>query len=242
MNKEYLQSFAQKQNYDIGDFVQLVRILRNPDYGCSWDMAQTHESIRHNFVEEVYEALDAIEADDPNLLCEELGDVLLQIMLHTEMEDEQENFDFDAVCDTVCKKLIYRHPHVFADTTVEDTDEVLRNWEDLKKTEKGHRLLSQKFDGVARSLPALMYTKKVQKIAPSDTVTCELDVAVSKLEEMIARLKSDSSDNDTEKKVGEMLFEAVNVTRLLGVDAELCLMNKTKEFMNQVITEKNSEI
>ncbi|MEG0616959.1 MAG: MazG family protein, partial [Oscillospiraceae bacterium] len=128
-------SFDVKDNYNIEDLLHIVELLRNPDGGCPWDKEQTHKSIKMNFIEETYEVADAIELEDKHLLCEELGDILLQVALHTEMEREVGGFTFDEVCDGICKKLIYRHPHVFGDTVAANSKEVLATWEKLKQSE-----------------------------------------------------------------------------------------------------------
>ena len=132
MLKVSILNFTEKPNYDFNDLVEIVKILRAPG-GCPWDRAQTHESIRQNFIEETYEAVEAIDNSDTELLKEELGDVLLQVALHAEMERESGGFDIHDVCDGICKKLIIRHPHVFGTAQVKDSEEVLLNWEEIKK-------------------------------------------------------------------------------------------------------------
>ena len=124
-----------KKSYDCRDLAEIVRILRHPG-GCPWDQEQTHQSIRRNFLEEAYEAAEAIDQGDTDGLKEELGDVLLQVYFHTSIEEDAGRFTLDDVADGVCKKLIYRHPHVFGDVSVGSTGEVLSNWEELKKKEK----------------------------------------------------------------------------------------------------------
>ena len=119
-------NFTEKENYNFNDLVEIVKILRAPD-GCPWDREQTHKSIRSNFIEETYEAVEAIDTDDLDLLKEELGDVLLQVALHAEIESEQGTFDINDVCDGICKKLIIRHPHVFGDVNADTTEKVLKN-------------------------------------------------------------------------------------------------------------------
>ena len=120
--------FVQKPRYTAQDLVRIVALLRQPEGGCPWDKAQTHASIRQNFIEETYEAVEAIDLGDPELLQEELGDVLLQVALHCQMEAERGAFDFDEVCNGICQKLLYRHPHVFGDVAAATPDEALRNW------------------------------------------------------------------------------------------------------------------
>ena len=124
--------FQYKDSYDVNDLVEIVRILRSPG-GCPWDAEQTHESIRRDFLEETYEVAEAIDEGSTEHLKEELGDVLLQVALHTRIEEEQGNFNLNDVADGVCKKLIYRHPHVFGDVSVSGTGEVLTNWDALKR-------------------------------------------------------------------------------------------------------------
>ena len=143
--------FEQKEHYTAQDLVRIVALLRDPDHGCPWDKEQTHRSIRSNFIEETYEALEAIDLADAHLLEEELGDVLLQVALHCQMEAEQGTFDFDSVCDGICKKLIYRHPHVFGDTVAETTGEVLSNWEALKNAEKERTTAKSRLESVPRA-------------------------------------------------------------------------------------------
>ena len=129
-------TYPQKEKYDINDLIEVIRLLRQPD-GCPWDKEQTHASVRMNFIEEVYEVIEAIDKQDTALMREELGDVLMQVVFHTQMEREQGNFTFEDVCDEVCRKLIIRHPHVFSNVQVSDTGEVLNNWEQIKQQTKG---------------------------------------------------------------------------------------------------------
>ena len=128
-------NFAFKDNYKFEDLVDIVSILRSEN-GCDWDKEQTHKSIRKGFIEEVYEAVEAIDTENPELLCEELGDVLLQVVFHARISAEDKEFDIDDVCDGICKKLIYRHPHVFGDVKVKNSAEILENWDTLKKNGK----------------------------------------------------------------------------------------------------------
>ena len=127
-------NFDFKDRYDINDLLKIMELLRSPG-GCPWDAEQTHESIRNGFIEETYEVIEAINKNDRELLLEELGDVLLQVVFHAEIEKEKNSFDFSDVCDGICKKLIERHPHVFGDVTVANSAEVLKNWENIKNQE-----------------------------------------------------------------------------------------------------------
>lgn len=130
--------FERKQKYDVGDLITIMSLLRG-EGGCPWDREQDHHSIRRNFIEETYEVCEAIDNDDPVLLQEELGDVLLQVAFHARMEEEAGRFDFGDVCDGICKKLIVRHPHVFGETKVADSGEVLVNWDRIKERTKGQK-------------------------------------------------------------------------------------------------------
>ena len=147
-------NFQMAENYSMEDLLKIMQLLRGPG-GCPWDRAQTHQSIRANMLEEAYEAADAIDRMDMDNLKEELGDVLLQVVFHTSIEEDAGRFDLDAVADGICKKLIYRHPHVFGDVSVSSTGEILSNWEELKQKEKGQATQADAVDAVARSLPAL---------------------------------------------------------------------------------------
>ena len=133
-----VEGFVFKQNYDFNDLVEITHILRSPG-GCPWDREQTHESIRRDFIEETYEVIEAINKQSSEMLCEELGDVLLQVTLHSEMEAEKGVFNINDVADGICKKLIERHPHVFGEVTVSGTGEVLTNWDAIKKNSKNQR-------------------------------------------------------------------------------------------------------
>jgi len=146
--------FQYKDSYGVQDLEEIVRILRAPG-GCPWDAEQTHQSIRRNFLEESYEAVEAIDEGSAEHLQEELGDVLLQVALHAEMERELGHFDLNGVADGICKKLIFRHPHVFGNVEVSGTGEVLSNWEVLKRQEKGQDTHTDALEAVARALPAL---------------------------------------------------------------------------------------
>ena len=125
--------FTKKPRYDFADLVEVVRLLRSPE-GCHWDRVQTHQSIRRNFLEETYEALDALDRDDPVDMCEELGDVLMQVVFHATIEEERGRFTMADVVDGVAQKMVYRHPHVFGTVHVDNSDQVLVNWEKLKRT------------------------------------------------------------------------------------------------------------
>ena len=182
--------FQYKNSYGVRDLVEIVRILRQPG-GCPWDREQDHHSIRRNLLEEAYEAAEAIDEDAPEHLREELGDVLLQVVFHARMEQEAGRFDLDAVADGICKKLIYRHPHVFGDVAVSGSGEVLQNWEELKRKEKHQETAADSVDSVARSLPGLWRAEKIQKKARKAGFDWpDVSGALDKLSEEVEELRT----------------------------------------------------
>ena len=227
-------NFQYKDNYGVADLVEIVRLLRAPG-GCPWDGEQTHESIRRNFLEEAYEVAEAIDEGSPEHLREELGDVLLQVVFHTGIEADAGRFDLDGVADGVCKKLIYRHPHVFGEVSVSDTGEVLNNWEALKRTEKGQKTTTDSLEAVARSLPGLWRAEKVQKKAAKAGFDWpDVSGALDKLSEEIAELRRavDEGSNVAEE-LGDVLFSAVNVARFVQTDPEQALTGATDKFIRR---------
>ena len=226
--------FQYKDFYDVRDLEEIVRILRAPG-GCPWDAEQTHESIRRNFLEEAYEAVEAIDEQNPDHLKEELGDVLLQVLFHARMEQEAGRFNLDDVADGVCKKLIYRHPHVFGDVSVTGTGEVLTNWEELKRKEKGQATNTDALDAVARSLPALWRAEKVQKKAKKAGFDWpDISGALDKLSEELEELKTAVAEGtNVEEELGDLLFSAVNVSRFLKADPEVALGKATDKFISR---------
>ena len=228
--------FEFKDRYNIDDLIEIVTLLRAPG-GCPWDREQTHESIRKNFIEETYEVIEAINKNSTDGLKEELGDVLLQVALHTEMEREKGNFDFDDVCNDICQKLVIRHPHVFGDVNAENSEEALKSWDEVKKQTKGNKTQSQSLMDVPVELPALMRAQKVQSRAAKvgfdwDTI----DGAYDKVAEEINELKiaiNHNSQSEIEDELGDVLFSMVNVSRFLKVDSEEALKGATDKFISR---------
>ena len=211
--------FTQKAQYTVEDLRRIVALLRAPG-GCPWDGAQTHESIRRNFIEEAYEVAEAIDEQSPAHLKEELGDVLLQVVFHASLEEDAGRFDLDDVADGICKKLIFRHPHVFGEVSVSGTGEVLSNWEELKRKEKGQATNTDALEAVARSLPALWRAEKVQKKAKKAGFDWpDVSGALDKLSEELEELKTAVAEGtNVEEELGDLLFSAVNVSRFVKVD------------------------
>lgn len=162
--KEMKSKLSRLENYTFSDLCDIIGVLRSPE-GCPWDREQDHESIRKNFIEETYEVIEAIDDSDTAHLSEELGDVMLQILLHAEMEKEKNNFDIYDVINGISKKLIRRHPHVFGKVSADTPDEVKKNWDAIKREEKGQNNLKEELEGISRTLPSLMRAQKILKKA-----------------------------------------------------------------------------
>ena len=225
-----MNAYPEKQHYTADDLAAIIAILRDPDNGCPWDKVQTHRSIRMNFLEEAYEAVDAIDLDDPELLCEELGDVLMQVVFHAQIEREAGHFTFAEVCDGVCRKLLDRHPHIFRG------DESIKDWDSLKNKEKGRLTLTDELESVPKALPALMRAQKIQKKAKSIGFDWQApEPAAGKVKEELAELLEALQEGPvrTEEEAGDLLFAAVNVVRLCGVHAETALMGACEKFIRR---------
>ena len=229
-----IERFEFKDRYSIDDLLHIMRYLRAPD-GCPWDREQTHESIRKNLIEETYEVIEAINKQDKDLLLEELGDLLLQIVFHAEMETEQGGFTFDDVCNGVCQKLVERHPHVFGSVHAENAEDALASWDNVKRTKKGQKKGSVPMLSVPREMPALMRADKVQgKAKKLGFDWPDVSGALDKLEEETAELKEAIASGeraDISMELGDLLFSAVNVSRFVDCDAEEALTGATDKFI-----------
>ncbi len=228
--------YQQKNRYTIGDLLDIVRLLRG-EGGCPWDMEQTHKSIRNDFLEETCEVIEAIDLEDTELLEEELGDVLLQVVFHTRIEEETGSFTFDDVCDGICKKLIIRHPHVFGEVKADSTDQVLKNWDAIKMQTKGQETYTDTLNSVAKSLPALMRAQKVGKRAMRAGMDfrCAEDAAACIIAEKseLDKAVANGDRANIEEEIGDLLFACVNTARHLGIDAELALKASTDKFIKR---------
>jgi tetrapyrrole methylase family protein/MazG family protein len=203
--------------------VQIMAILRSPQ-GCPWDHKQTLQSLKPHLVEESHEVLDAIDSGDRKKLCDELGDLLLQVVFQSQLCAEEGAFTFDDVATAIVEKLIRRHPHVFGNTSAADADEVLRNWEEIKKTEKGGDRPRSTLEGVPKSLPALHRAHLIQKRAARVGFDWEnAGGPLEKLDEEIGELREAAAagdDNKIRDELGDLLFSVVNVSRFLGHNPE----------------------
>ena len=228
--------FEIKDRYDIGDLLEIIKVLRAPG-GCPWDAEQTHTSIKKNFIEETYEVVEAINKNNSDMLREELGDVLLQIVMHTEMEREQGVFCFEDVVDEVVKKLVARHPHVFGDVVAENSSQALESWNEAKSRLKGEKNKTQSMQSVPRELPALMRAQKVQhKASKAGFDWQSADGAFDKLYEEINELKIAMNQGNSsliEDEFGDVLFSCVNIARFINVDSEQALTKSTDKFISR---------
>ena len=228
--------FTKKENYDFNDLVEIMKYLRAPD-GCPWDRVQTHESIRSNFIEETYEVIEAIDNKDSELLKEELGDVLLQVVFHSEMSAEENEFDINDVINGVCKKLVERHPHVFGDVVAKNSEEALKSWDNVKMNSKSQKKQSEAMDSVSKALPSLMRAEKIQKKAAKVGFDWDnVDGALDKVAEETDELKEAISKNDSKlqsEELGDLLFSVVNVSRFIKVDSEKALYDACDKFTDR---------
>ncbi len=229
--------------YTFDDLVTVVEILRS-EGGCPWDMEQTHKSIRNDFIEETYEVIEAIDTEDPVLLREELGDVLLQVVFHARIEQEQDVFGMEEVSNDICAKLIHRHPHVFGTVEVENSAEVLKNWEAIKGEEKQRVTVTDKLRAIPPMYPALMRAQKVGKKAACFDFG-SADEVYKKLDEEIAEVKAAAETGDqaaVEEELGDLLLTVTSLARKLGVKSEEALFHATNKFIDRFEKVENAVI
>ena len=214
--------------------IDIIKTLRSEN-GCAWDREQTHYSLKKNMIEEAYEAVDAIDDGDTKHLQEELGDVLLQVVLHSQIAKEDNEFTIEDVAKGISDKLVHRHPHVFGDLKVSGTKDILDNWEKLKAEEKKHR--KSAMDGISKAQSALMSAQKISKNAvkkgfewPNEDTLWEC--FNSEIYEFKQALKNNDMEN-AEEEFGDILFAAVNLARWNKIDAEQALLKANKKFMTR---------
>lgn len=231
-----MTDFQIKDKYNVEDFRKIIALLRSPG-GCPWDAEQTHESIRRNVIEEAYELAAAIDSGDLENLREELGDLLMQVVFHCRIEEEKGNFDLDDVADTACQKLVFRHPHVFGNLVCENSDEVLKTWDEVKRIEKAQKTVTSTMEGVAETLPALWRAEKVQKKASVcgfewPNVSYAMAKVREEVEELSEGIAAGDADN-MEEELGDLLYAAVNVARHTGLDPEKALHRACEKAINR---------
>jgi len=228
--------FVRKSNYTFEDFVSIVHLLRSPG-GCPWDQAQDHQSIRRNFLEEVYECCEALDTDDEALMREELGDVLMQVIFHADIERDRGRFTLDDVCDAACKKLIFRHPHLFSEAAAP-------SWDEIKALEKGQKTCAETMDGVARSLPALWRSEKlIKKAEKVGFAWPDAQGALRKLREEIGELEEAvQTGNGVQEELGDVLFAAVCAAYMTGHDPEETLHKACEKFIKRFAAMEQSAV
>ncbi len=218
----------------------IMHRLRAPG-GCPWDAEQTHDSIVSNLIEEAYETVAAIKANDDDNLCEELGDLLLQVIFHAEMAQEEGRFDLDQIAHGICEKLIRRHPHVYGDSAISSTEGVLTQWDDIKRAEKGDQ--ERPFlHGVGKGLPALVKSTKLQKKASKIGFDWPNTAGiVGKIEEELGEVKEELAHHEEgteasaelEAEIGDLLFIVTNLARKLKIDPEIALEGTNQKFLQR---------
>ena len=240
MNKtefeEAKRRLTTEAHHDYSSLELLIKVLRSED-GCPWDKEQTHASIRRDLIEETYEVIEGIDRDDPHLMCEELGDLLMQIVFHADIENDAGRFTPTDVFDGIVNKMILRHPHVFGDMDADTSEKVLENWDKIKAKEKDRPTAASKMDAIPPALPALMRAQKIGKAAAK--VGFDFDSAASAAEkipeesaEVREAMESGGADQIKEE-LGDLLFSVVNVCRLAGVDAEEALTAANDKFVSR---------
>ena len=231
--KKTIEDLLAKDAYDFDDLCDVVAVLRS-DIGCPWDREQDHKSIRNDLIEETYEVIEAIDNNDKTLLREELGDVLLQVVFHTSIEEDEKSFDMNDVCNDICKKLIHRHPHVFGDVVAETSDKVLENWDKIKSDEKSRSTVYSTMESIPPMLPALMRARKVGSRAAKVGFDFKSPMdALTKVDEERLELADAIDTQNASEELGDLLFSVVNVARLLKIDPEQALNDSTRKFMRR---------
>ena len=223
--------------YTAEQLLEVLRILRDPENGCPWDKVQTHASIRKNFLEETCEALEAIDADDPQLMQEELGDVLMQVAFHAVIEEERGRFTFEDVCREVCEKLVFRHPNIFASSAAQNAG--INGWDALKNKEKGRTTLADELNTVPTTLPALMRAQKLQKRAAGHGVGSQTPRQTENALHAAEAAWDARTPENAPQAAGELLFAAVDALRQEGIDAEEALTFAAKRFAREAKHQSN---
>lgn len=232
--EEKVQYLLNREKYGFDDLVLVMQLLR-AEGGCPWDMEQTHQSIRRDFIEETYEVIEAIDTEDPVLLREELGDVLLQVAFHSQIENEEGRFDIYDVANDICVKLIHRHPHVFGEVKVNNSDDVLANWDKIKGEEKHRDTLTDKLRAIPPMLPALMRAQKVGKKASFfdfETADAVFDKLYEEIEEVREAMKK-GEQADIDEEIGDLLLTVTSLARKAHTDSEKALTDATNKFIDR---------
>ena len=243
VRQEKINKLLSKGSYNFDDLVTIMELLRS-EGGCPWDREQTHKSIRNNFIEETYEVIEAIDTNDPKLLREELGDVMLQIVFHARMEEEAGEFNVNDVANDVCVKLIHRHPHIFGDNDAKTSEEVLKNWEAIKNVEKSRVTYTDKLRAIPPMFPALLRAQKVGKKASFFDFE-NADLVIEKIYEETAEVKeamANGTQEQVEEEIGDLLLTVTSLARKAGVDSEEALFKAVNKFIDRFEKVENATI
>ena len=215
-----METKKKDEKYSLEELYHIIELLRSPE-GCPWDRVQTHETLIKPMIEEAYEAVDAIKKNSTEKLCEELGDVLLQVIFHSILAKEEGKFEFEDVTDRCARKMLFRHTHVFGNVEVDNASEALDNWESRKLTEMGFSSLKQDLEDIPSVFPALMraqkVAKKIRKAGKSENIP-----------------SGEEFENATEEEIGELLYALCQVADKSDVDAEVALAKYTDKIINNV--------
>ncbi|HOM03267.1 MAG TPA: nucleoside triphosphate pyrophosphohydrolase [Acetivibrio sp.] len=225
-----------KEKYTFDDLLEIMKLLRSEN-GCPWDREQNHETLKKYLIEETYEVLEVIDLNDKKRLCDELGDLLLQIVFHAQIASEDNEFDMNDVITGICRKMVQRHTHVFGTDKADTAEEVLTNWEEIKKKEKGMKSQTEVLKDVPSNLPALMRSYKVQQKASQVGFDWkDTDSVFEKVYEEINELRDVYKSKDVARindELGDVLFSIVNLSRFLKVQPELALMGSITKFIER---------
>jgi len=251
MSNKEIPFSLESPRYNLSDLRQVMAFLIG-DNGCPWDRVQTHQTIRKNLIEEAYEAVDAIDSGDSDRIKDELGDVLLQVFFHSAIAEKQSDFDVDYVADNLCRKLIFRHSHLFGDDSADNPEDVLRLWDKNKMKEKSQESFSETLSDVPEGLPALMRSEKLQKRAAKvgfdwPDAKGALDKISEETEEIervfveagcpshskLEYIENPDLFDAVEDELGDLLFASVNYARLLGIDPEVALNRANNKFIKR---------
>ncbi len=236
--KQQIQDMMNKTRYNFSDLSTIISILRS-EAGCPWDREQDHHSIRKCLIEETYEVVEAIDTENPSLLREELGDLLFQILFHAEIERERQTFSLDDVIHEISTKMIHRHPHVFGNVQVQDSAEVLQNWESIKTEEKQRNTKAEKLRAIPPMMPALMRATKVGKKA-GQAEGQSLEMLADAVSVHLSALR-DAEPEQMHERMGCLLMSVCDLSREVGVDPEHALMDETDRLIELVAAEETGE-
>lgn len=226
-----------KEQYTFSDLMEIVSELRGEN-GCEWDKAQTHDSLLRYLIEEAYEYIEATRKRDAAMQADELGDVLLQVALHAQIGKELNSFDIDDVLNAVCRKMIYRHPHVFSDVKADSVDEILKNWEELKKKEKGDKTDKEILESVSSELPALLRAQKVveksQKLKNNKKISCFDKESIDKFHKMLDNKGELTAKMNKYDFVGQAIMAVVSFAASENIPVELCVNDYIDRMINNL--------